>query len=146
MSEVLSRVTAADYLQLMRSMSNMRGNARAIVENLQTIRNDLSSNDTVAWYCQELMLQDVQLRTDLNARLNPSESYFHRVYIDELAQGDGFWQTTFPDRANENGMTFDYRMVMPTLLTLMTVRLTLMKLTAPLFFETGQFRTELLNW
>jgi hypothetical protein len=124
----------------------MRGSATAVMDILNSISSGLEG-DPAAWYSDELRQGDLQLHSDINALLDPGEGYFHRAYFEQLIAGDGNWGSAIPDRpVDENGTTFERRLALPTVMFLIAVRLSMMKLTVPDFLSRGVFSVEIDRW
>jgi hypothetical protein len=147
LNRLMVEVGANDYLALMRRMSDMRGNADAIIQTLAALRTLIEGSDPERWYRDELKLQDAQLHADINALLDAGAGYFRRTYVESLIAGDGNWMAIIADRpVDGNGTTFEYRLALPTVLYLISVRLAMMKFTVPNFVAQRTFSVEIDNW
>jgi hypothetical protein len=147
LNSLMIEVGAADYLALLRAMAQMRGNALGVMQTLSALRTLIGNGDATAWYTTQLIQRDAQLQTDINALLDPSEPFFRRVYVEKFAAGDGHWLKIMSDRAVDGmGTTFEYRVALPTLLLLISTRLTMMKMVVPDFVAKGTFSAEIDHW
>jgi hypothetical protein len=146
LTTLMVEVGASDYLQLLRDMSRMRGNATAVIDLLHSINSGLEG-DPATWYNAELRQGDYQLHSDINSLLDEAEAYFHRAYFENLIAGDGNWGKTILDRpVDQNGATFEYQLALPTVMFLIAVRLSMMKFTVPDFLAHGIFTAEIDRW
>lgn len=147
LNSLMIKVGAGDYLNLLRSMAQMRGNAVAVIQTLSAMRTLIGNGDATAWYTTQLIQRDAQLQTDINALLDPSEAYFRRIYVEQFTAGDGHWLHVIPDRPIDSfGTTFEYRMALPTVMFLISVRLVMMKMVVPDFMTRGTFSAEIDHW
>jgi hypothetical protein len=145
---ILVATAAADYLDLMRRMADMRANALATKQTLAAVQNHIEGDRALSWYNTQLNASDRQLQTDINALLDDSEAYFRRVYAEQTIRGeDPNWLEAIPDRPNDGqGTMFEYRCALPTLMDLIAVRLVMMKMVVPNFVNQGTFAAELDRW
>jgi hypothetical protein len=143
---LVDQVSAVAYLERLRDLNRMQGNANTITERLAALEN-LLGHPAHEWYSNELQIADYQLSHDINTLLTPGSAYFRRPYTERSIRGDGHWMDILPDRpVDANNTCFDYRLALPTLTVLMAVRLTMMKFTVPDFVERRIFSVELQNW
>lgn len=147
LNSLMVEVGASDYLNLLRAMAQMRGNAVAVIQTLSALKTLIGQGNATAWYTTQLIQRDAQLQTDINALLDPSEAYFRRTYVEQFIAGDGNWLHAIPDRPIDNfGTTFEYRIALPTVMFLISVRLVMMKMVVPDFMNRGTFSAEIDNW
>lgn len=147
LSALMAQVGANDYLSLQRAMAVMRGNATAVAQTLSGLSSLIDQGSASSWYTQQLTARDAQLQTDINALLDPSEAYFRRSYFESLIAGDGHWMHIIDDRpVDQSGTTFEYRIALPTLMLLISTRLTMMKFVVPDFVTRGTFSAEIDSW
>lgn len=147
LNSLMVEVGASDYLALLRSMASMRGNAVAVIQTLAALRTLIDQGDATKWYTTQLIQRDAQLQTDINALLDSSEAFFRRTYVERFIAGDGHWMHVIADRPVDSfGTTFEYRMALPTLLLLISVRLAMMKMVVPDFVARGTFSAEVDYW
>jgi hypothetical protein len=138
----------SDYLNILRAMTVMRGNASTITDLLSTLLSlGKLSEPAKEWYTGQLQDADLQLHRDINSLLDETEGFFTRVYSEEMIEGDGYWMQIISDRpVDQNGMTFEYRLAMPTVLLLISVRLTMMKYVDPAFVMKRIHSVEIDRW
>jgi hypothetical protein len=141
-----NQVSAVAYLERLRDLNQMLGNAITITERLEQL-NNLLGHPAHEWYSNELQIADYKLSADINTLLTPGSAFFRRPYTESSIAGDGHWMKFIPDRpVDANNTCFDYRLALPTLTVLLAVRLAMMKFTVPDFIERRVFTSELQKW
>jgi hypothetical protein len=147
LQQLMEEVGASDYLDLIRAMDQMRGNATALTQMLASdrIRDRIMTPGTTEQL--EFAQGDFKLHSDIIALLDPDEGFFRRAYYDALIRGDGNWESVIPDRpVDGEGTTFEHRLAMPTVMYLIAVRLGTMKFLTPDFVSQGVYSPEIDNW
>jgi hypothetical protein len=145
LAAILNAISAADYLQLLRQMELMRGNAQALADNARTLAQ--GPDDNVK---QIFLKQLAQLEQDIEALIvdGTSNAFWQKPLVDSAIATDGAWMQVLPDRppAVLPGTCLEYRAAMPTLQLLIATRTTVEPIMEPDFVNKKTLGDDINQW
>jgi hypothetical protein len=142
---ILTAISAADYLQSLRDMEKMRGNAVSLSENARILNQ--GPNESIK---SLFLIHLAQLENDINSLIvdGVSNGFWQKLLVDSAIATDGAWMSVLPDRPPEvgPGTCLEYRAAMPTLQLLINTRITVEPIMEPDFVNKKTLGDNINDW